>query len=53
MVGITHLVRHNHRGSSVDSQDWKLSLNRQEVKDLGDGFLIGAIGKHNAVETSA
>lgn len=37
----------------MDSQDWKLCLNRQEVKDLGNGLLIGAISKHNAVETIA
>lgn len=49
----TYLVSHNHRGPSVDSQDWKLSLHGEEVKDLGNGFLICAIGKHNAVETSA
>lgn len=50
---VTDLVSHNHRGASVDSQDWKLSLNGQEVKDLGNGFLIGAISKHDAMETSA
>lgn len=50
---VTHLVSHNHRGASVDSQDWKLSLNGQEVKDLGNGLLIGAISKHDAMETSA
>lgn len=37
----------------MDSQDWKLRLNGEEVKDLGNGLLIGTIGKHDAVETSA
>lgn len=37
----------------MDSQDRKLCLDRQEVEDLGDGLLIGAVGKHNAVEPSA
>ena len=49
----THLVSHNHRGASMNSQDWKLRLNGEEVKDLGNGLLIGTIGKHDAVETSA
>lgn len=52
-VAVTHLVSHNHRGASVDSQDRKLCLNGEEVKDLGNGLLISAIGKHNAMETSA
>lgn len=50
---VTHLVSHYHRGASVDSQNWKLCLDREEVKDLGNGLLIGAIGKHNAMETGA
>lgn len=37
----------------MDSQDRKLCLNGEEVEDLGDGLLIGAVGKHNAVEPSA
>ena len=37
----------------MDSQDWKLRLNGEEVEDLGDGLLIGAISKHKAMETSA
>lgn len=52
-VTVTHLVSHNHRGAPVDSQDWKLRLNGEEVKDLGNGLLISAVGKHNAMETSA
>lgn len=50
---VTHLVSHYHRRASVDSQNWKLCLNRQEVKDLGDGLLVGAVGEHNAMETGA
>ena len=52
-VTVAHLVSHNHRGASVDPQDWKLRLHGEEVKDLGNGLLIGAIGKHKAMETSA
>lgn len=52
-VTVTYLVCHYHRGASVDSQDRKLRLNGEEVEDLGDGLLIGAVGKHNAVEPSA
>lgn len=37
----------------MDSQDRKLCLDRQEVEDLGDGLLIGAVGEHNAVKPSA
>lgn len=37
----------------MDSKDRKLCLNREEVEDLGDGLLIGAVGKHDAVKTSA
>lgn len=36
----------------MDSKDRKLSLNREEVEDLGNGLLIGAIGKHDAVKAS-
>lgn len=52
-VIVTYLICHYHRGAAVDSQDRKLCLDRQEVEDLGDGLLIGAVGKHNAVESSA
>lgn len=37
----------------MDSKDRKLCLNREEVKDLGNGLLIGAVSKHNAVKASA
>lgn len=37
----------------MDSKDRKLCLNREEVEDLGDGLLIGAVGKHDAVKASA
>jgi len=50
---VPHLVSHNHRGASVDSQDWKLRLDGEEVEDLGDGLLIGAVGEHQAVESRA
>lgn len=48
-----YLVCHDHRGASVDSQDRKLCLNGEKVEDLGDGLLIGAVGKNDAVEPSA
>lgn len=37
----------------MDSNNWKLCLNRQEVQDLGNGLLVSAVGEHDAVETSA
>lgn len=37
----------------MDTKDRKLCLNREEVEDLGDGFLIGAVGKHDAVKAGA
>lgn len=50
---MTHLISHNHRGTSMNSQNRKLCLNRQEIQDLGNGLLICAISKHKSMETSS
>ena len=45
-----YLVRHYHRGAPVDAQDGGESLGWNEVKDLGNGFLVRVVSKHHPLD---
>lgn len=49
-MSLTHLVGHDHGGASVHAQHRKLGLDGQEVENLCDGLLVGAVGEDDAVE---
>lgn len=45
-----YLICHYHRGAPVDAQDRGESLCRNEIEDLGDGFLVCVISKHHPLD---
>lgn len=47
-----YLIRHDHGRATVNPQDGYQRLRGNKIQNLGDGFLVGAVAKHHAVDLS-